>query len=65
MAGKPFKKINAKLQIFYRKNKSLNLKLGRFLWNYLIRPHFDYAFNSLFPLVSQKIRKKKKTGYSK
>ena len=63
MAMKSPKKINAKLQFLYRQNKFLNPKLCRLLCNYLIQLYFDYAFVSLYPLVSKKL--KKNTGYSK
>ena len=58
MAMKSLKKINEKLQFFYRKNEFLNPKLRRLLRNWLIQRHFDYPRVSWYPLVSKKIRKK-------
>ena len=58
MAIKSLKKINIKLQFLYRQNEFLNVKLRRLLCNSLIQPHFDYACDSWYPLVSKKIRKK-------
>ena len=57
MAIKSFKKINAKLQFFYRQNEFLNSKLRRSLCNSLIQQYFDYKCVSSYPLVNKKIKK--------
>ena len=58
MVIKSLKKITEKLRFLYRQNKFLDSKLRRFLCNFLIQPHFDFACVSWCPLVSKKIRKK-------
>ena len=58
MTMKSLKKINAKLQLSYRKTEFLRSKLRRLLSNSLIQPHFDYACISWYPLVNKRIRKK-------
>ena len=45
LAIKSLKKISAKLQILYRQNEFLNPK-SRLLCNFLMQPHFDYAWVS-------------------
>ena len=59
VAMKSLKKINTKLQFLYRQNEFINPKLRSLLNNFLIQPHFDCACISWYPLVSQKIRKKR------
>ena len=59
------KKINAKLQLSYRKTEFLRSKLRRLLSNSLIQPHFDYACISWYPLVNKRIRKKMQVTWNK
>ena len=59
MAMKSFRKINTNLQYLQLlQNEFLNPKFRRLLCNSLIQPHFDYDCIFLYPLVSQKLRKK-------
>ena len=44
--------------ILCRQNEFLNPKLLRLLCNSLIQPHFDYACNSCYSLINQKMRNK-------
>ena len=57
-AVKSLKKINAKLQLLYRRNDFVNPKYPGFLCNSVIQPHIDYAYISWYPLVRKKMRKK-------
>ena len=52
MAMKSLRKVNTKLQLFYRQDDFLNPELRRLLRNSLIQPHFDYACISWYSVVS-------------
>ena len=58
MGMNSLRKINTKLQFFYRQSEFLNPKLRRLLCSSLIQPHFDYACISWHPLISNKMRNK-------
>ena len=63
-AVKSLKKINAKLQLLYRRNDFVNPKYPGLLCNSVIQPHIDYAYISWYPLVRKK-NEKENASYSK
>ena len=58
MASKLLNKAGGRLNLLYRKESFLNLKLRRMLCNALIQPHFDYACSAWYPNLNKKPDKK-------
>ena len=51
-------KINSKIRFLYRKQKFFNKDIRRMIMNAIIQPHYDYACNSWYPLLTQKLKRK-------
>ena len=58
MATKVLQRINARLRFLNRNRKVLNKALKRILCNALIHPHFDYACQAWFPMLTKALSKK-------
>ena len=51
-------KINNKIRFLYRKQKFFNKDIRRMIMNAMIQPHYDYACNSWYPLLTQNFKNK-------
>ena len=49
-------KVNSRLKFLYRKNKFLDIPLGRLLCNTMIQPFFDYACNAWCPTLNKNLK---------
>ena len=56
MARRVLKKINFKLNFWWRKSNYLNYSSRRLLCNALIQPHFDYGCTPWYPLLSKALK---------
>ena len=65
MPLKVINKINGKLELLYRKSRSLSPELRRMLCNALIQPHFDYACPAWYPNLTEKMKKKMQVTQNK
>ena len=54
MAYKAIKKINSRLNYFFRKKCILTPRFRQLLCNALIQPHFDYAGTAWYPNLNKK-----------
>ena len=65
MARRVLKKINFKLNFWWRKSNYLNYSSRRLLCNALIQPHFDYGCTPWYPLLSKALKTELKIAQNK
>ena len=58
-------KINNKLRFLYRKQRFLNKDIRRLLCNSLIQPHYDFACNSWYPLLTKNLKNRLQVSQNK
>ena len=49
-------KINSRLRFLYQPNKFLNISLRRLMWNSMIQPFPNYAYNASYPKANKKLK---------